>query len=221
MAVSDFIAAGALLVAGASFALQRFDHRRDQLQRARERAEDQRRWEVEVEAQRPQLAIDWNWNLGDSGIWIGINVTAKPGRPSTSVVEVGFALEDELELARLPEVPYPPAEPAQARGHASFPILEELHPCEPGQRYTFRIEPQELPVLMDAETPLVPYALDVEGTRHEGPAMAIFQRLYDEGWRPPPNALPTFPNMKVVYTEPASHAGQSATFSMVEPPEDS
>jgi hypothetical protein len=133
-----------------------------------------------------------------------------PGRPSTSLVEVGFAIEGEIELNN----PYGGPDPRHARGEASFPFLKELVPCEPGRRYPFLLEPLHgLGPLLDAETKLVPYALDIEGTRHIGPPMAVFHRLLEEGWVPPDEAA-TLRFLEVKYTSPPDRLGEVARFDL-------
>lgn len=138
-----------------------------QRREALERAERQR--QQDLERSRPGFAIEWNWNAGQSGVWIGLNATALSGRPSTSLIKAGFALRGEVELSNLHGGP----DPRHARGHASFPFLKEIIPCEPDRRYPFVLQPLHgLGPFIDAETELVPYVIDVEGTRHEGPSMA-------------------------------------------------
>jgi hypothetical protein len=156
--------------------------RREDLERAerhrredREHAEQQR--VEDQERSRPGFAVEWNWNAGRSGVWIGINVTTLPGRPSTSLIEIGFAVEGEVELENLSgEGP----DPIHARGHGSFPIHREITPCEPGRRYPFIVQLHGLGPFIDPDTQLIPYVVDVEGTRHEGRPLAIFGGSWHE-----------------------------------------
>jgi hypothetical protein len=187
----------------------RYDRWREGKQRREdlERAEQQR--QQDLERSRPGFAVEWNWNLGQSGVWIGVNVTTLPGRPSTSLIEVGFAVDGELELDNAyGEGP----EPAHARGHGSFPIHQEITPCQSGRRYPFQVQLHGLGPIIDPDTELIPYVVDVEGTRHEGRPFAIFGRLLEEGWTPPDD-LSTLPLLRVTYTYPPEREGEVGTFN--------
>jgi hypothetical protein len=200
----------------------RYDRWREARQRLEDlgRVEQQRREDLErverqrredLERSRPALTVEWNWNAGASGVWIGVNVTALPGRPSTSLMEVGFTLDGEVLLDKLGEGP----DPAHARGIASFPFHREITPCEPGQRYTFTLQPLHgLGPFIDPDTELIPYVIDVEGTRHTGPPLAVFARLIEEGWTPPDD-LATLRYMTVAFTFPPERKGEMAHFDLV------
>jgi hypothetical protein len=213
MAVSDFIAGGALVVAVAAFLLGRRDLGRERNERAEARREDRARWETELDLQRPLLAVDFDWNIGESGVWLGVMVTAKPGRPGTSVVDVGFELEDEIALRQMPEGPAGRPSPDEARGNVTMLVSDELTPVEPGSRQRFTIAPGAIPWFMDADTPLVPYAIDIEGMRHVGRPLAIFDKLAREGWEAPDDAAPTFAKWAVVFTHPPERVGERVVFS--------
>jgi hypothetical protein len=159
---------------------------------------------------RPRLIIEWNWNAGSRGVWLGVNVSSRPGGQGTTLTQVGLAIEGVADLSHVPGTEYPPGEPRSSRGSITFPLSEATTPIAPGERESFIRPAGALPPLVDADTPLVPYAIDIEGRRHVGTPMPIFQRLFDEGWIPPER--PTFPHLFVTYTEPPELAGQNARF---------
>ena len=179
---------------------------------------EHRRLQARLRRTRADLLIEPWWNAGQSGCWIGVNVTNPAAGIQTTVTEVGFTLAHACELRVAPGQAYvPPGEPEFATARIRFPLpWNPRTTIRPGERKQTRVPAVRIPALVDEDGELTPYAIDVENRQHLGKPHRLFRLLIDSGWREPPDPEVQDPlaTMLAIYETPESVRGQTARFDM-------
>ena len=177
---------------------------------------EHRRLQDRLRRHRTDLLVEPWWNAGQSGCWLGVNVSNPAAGMPTTVTEVGFRLAGPpAELTPAADAVIPPGEPLHATAYLRYPLpWQPGIQIQPGERRATRVPAVRIPALLDAESELVPYAIDIENVQHRGKPSPIFRWLLGSGWREDPNAEDPFVLLLGTYVTPAHMAGQTARFDL-------
>jgi hypothetical protein len=177
-------------------------------------AADLARLEARADVPRPRLEVAVDWNLGQSGNYVAVNVFNGPGGRTATLREVGFTMEPACNLSQLPGGAYSAGEPVEALAYAALPIAEGEREITPGQLLPFRVPLAGLPWLWDEETDIYPYAYFDEGKWLVGKPSRLVGLLVSNGWVEEENAPPMFSTMLMDYVWPEGVSGLRGRFDL-------
>ncbi|MGN6558317.1 MAG: hypothetical protein ACTHLH_09950 [Solirubrobacterales bacterium] len=167
-----------------------------------------------AEVPRPHLSAWLDWNLGESGEYVGVKVINGGEGRGAVLREVGLAMPGTVELAKLVADASGSGIPADTRAYLSLPITREDASIAPGQMRSFRRPLGRLPFLWDERTPVFPYAYFDDGRWLVGEPALLVENLKRCGWREPTDAPPTFAALSATCVAPEAVAGLRAELDL-------
>ena len=177
---------------------------------------DLKRLEERARTPRPELRIVLDWNFGQSGNYIAVNVSNGPTGRAATLLQVGLTQQGLFKVGRLPGIDYPPGAPAEAGAYASLPISEQRTSIEPSEEIPFRVPLGGLPFWWDDETEIYPYAYYDDGHWLVGDPSPVVRLLVRAGWIPDAHAEPMFESMRLDYVWPDEVSGLFGRFNLVD-----
>jgi hypothetical protein len=179
---------------------------------------DLRRLEERARVPRPRLTVAVDWNLGQSGNYVGVSVRNGATGHRAVLREVGFTLGGTCETARIEGVRYHEGDPEKTYAYAWLPIEQDDCVIERGELLHFRIPLGRAPFFWDEETELYPYIYYDDHHWLVGEPSPLGQLLSAHGWMGDDTAEHMFRYLRLDYVWPPSVVGLRGRFDLTTEP---